>query len=123
MLSRLFGRGSTATTLERPEAVSGEGFQLVSAVLDGRRTHVFVAPQGTAAAVEVGEERATVLTGLAAGIVLSDVEEAQGGPSSGLAASSSRISRLSPRDADGLIDGLGALTDGQKGQLRTALSL
>ena len=121
MLSRLFGRGSAV--MARGESATGDGFQLVSAVLDGRRTHVFVAPQGTAAAVEVGAERATVLTGLAAGIVLSDVEEAQGGPSSGLTASSSRISRLSPRDADGLIDGLGALTDGQKGQLRTALSL
>ena len=99
------------------------GFEVVSAHLDGRDVRVFVAPKGTAAAVEMGEERATVLTGLAAGIVLSDVEEAAHGPASGLGARSSRIGRLDARGADALIDGFAVLTDGQKDQLRSALSL
>lgn len=123
MLSRLFSRQEPTGDLQERFARDHRGFELISAILDGRRTYVFIAPQGTAAAVEVGEERATVLTGLAAGIVLSDVEEAQSHGARGLTASTSRISRLLAQEAESLIDGLAALTDGQKGQLRTALSL
>ena len=122
MLSRLMGR--------RPSGAAGQagiagrpGFEAHTAVLDGRKVCVFVAPQGTAAAVEMGEGRALVLTGLAAGIVLSDIEEAANGPAAGLGASTSRIGHLTARDADTMIDGLAPLSDGQKDQLRTALSL
>ena len=121
MLSRLFGRQAVEARVRAADAVSG--FEVHSAVLDGRRTQVFVAPQGTAAAVEMGTNRASVLTGLAAGIVLSDVEEATSGPASSIGASSSSISQLSAREADELIDALPVLSDGQKGQLRAALSL
>ena len=121
MLSRLFGRHAEEA---RPRATSAaSGFEVHSAVLDGRRTQVFVAPQGTAAAIEIGMERASVLTGIAAGIVLSDVEEATSGPASSIGASSSSISQLTARETDRLIDGLPILSEGQKGQLRAALSL
>lgn len=120
MLSRFKRRAPITTSF----AASGAGgFEVMSAHLDGRDVRVFVAPQGTAAAVEMGQERATVLTGLAAGIILSDVEEAARGPAHGLGARSSRIGRLDARGADAVIDGLPALTDGQKDQLRSALSL
>ena len=122
MLSRLFGLATANATLP-PAADAEGGFELVSAVVDGRPVIVFVAPQGTAAAVEMGEARALVLTGLAAGIVLSDVEEAANGPAPGVSAASSRMSRLSAHDAEALIEGLVGLTLGQKDQLRAALSL
>ena len=120
MLSRFKRRVPSAAA---QGVVATGGFEVMSAHLDGRDVRVFVAPQGTAAAVEMGDERATVLTGLAAGIVLSDVEDAARGPQNGLGARSSRIGRLDARGADALIDGFAVLTDGQKNQLRTALSL
>lgn len=126
MLSRLFGRGASDDAAYGHAAILDEGgYEVVSAVVDGRQVTVFVAPQGTAAAVEVGETRAMVLTGLAAGIVLSDVEEAVGEarPARGLSAASMRTRRLSARDADGRIDAIGVLSEGQKDQLRAALSL
>ena len=120
MLSRLRRKGGPVQAAPQD---SGAGFEVMSAMLDGRDVRVFVAPQGTAAAVELGAERATVLTGLAAGIVLSDIEEAARGPRSGLGAAACRIGRLDARGADAVIDGFAVLTDGQKDQLRTALSI
>ena len=121
MLSRLLGRAAhapgTAVDAGTP------GYTVHAAMLDGQDVRVFVAPHGTAAAIEVGEARATVLTGLAAGIVLSDIEEASDGPSDGLTASTVRERRLSAPGASRVIEAMPHLTDGQRDQLRAALAL
>lgn len=88
---------------------------LLSAELGETDVMVFVAPQGTAAAVELSERGPQVLTGLAAGALLSEVEEA---------AEPLRLAdRASPAAAAAMIDAMVALNDDQRAKLRGALSL
>ena len=127
MLTKLLTRGSTrgqkGAEAGGDRAEGACRYAVHAAMLDGKDVRVFVAPHGTAAAVELGSDRASVLTGLAAGIVLSDVEEAGAGPAQGLGARTAMTHALSaPRTVD-VIEDMAVLTDGQKDQLRAALCL
>lgn len=90
-------------------------FELVSGVVEGARLVAFVDRAGTAVAVEL-VEASTVLTGVAAGVALSDLEES----AIGLPSLRSRVSR---DEADAMIETMSELRDGQKAMLRAALSI
>lgn len=95
-------------------AETEEGFELVSGHVDGHDVIVFIDGQGTAVAVEIAEEGAEVLTGLAAGAALSDVQAAQ---------TAFRLTQASRSGMTILIDRMARLNDAQKAKLRGALAI
>lgn len=100
----------------RTEMRSSRGdYAMHSAKLGDVPVTVFVAPQGNAVAVELSGRGPQVLTGLAAGAVLSEVEEA--GEAFG------RTEQASSVDTAWRIEAMPELSDDQKATLRRALSL
>jgi hypothetical protein len=92
-----------------------DAFEVVSATLGETAVMVFVAPRGAAAAVEVTERGAQVLTGLAAGAVLAEVEEADEAVRS--------TERADAGATAAVIEAMIGLSAEQKARLRGALSL
>ena len=101
---------------ERPQ----RRFELISARLGERDVVVFVDQNGVAIGAETTGEHTSVLTGLGAGVLLSDVEAARAARRE---AAVFRLDQVTPRAADALIDGMTRLPEAQRAALRTALAL
>ena len=117
LVRRAFRLAAAGAVLSQTAVAEGS-FQLVSASLEGRDVIVFLDGAGTAVAVEIAEAEAQVLTGLAAGAVLSDVEAAQAADRP-----SFKLDRATRTGMAALIDGMGRLSGAQKNELRQALSI
>lgn len=117
-LVRRVSRLAAASAVLSQAAVAETGYQLVSASLEGRDVIVFLDGAGTAVAVEMDDARAQVLTGLAAGALLSDVEAARGADRPAF-----KLDQATGSGLAALIDGMGRLSDAQKNELRRALAI
>ena len=95
-----------------------DGYELVSARLGDRDVLVFVDRNGVAVGLEVAEAGSTVVTGLAAGVLLSDVEAVRDGNEFAF-----RLDRTSPLAAATLIDGMAGLTEAKRAELKAALAI
>ncbi|MEM9232914.1 MAG: hypothetical protein AAGA69_01585 [Pseudomonadota bacterium] len=72
LLNLTVGTIAVAGTIAEDE----RSYELLSATLDGRLLVAFVDYQGAAVAVDLTHERPEIITGLAAGAILSDLREA-----------------------------------------------
>ncbi len=124
MLLRVLGLAAASAAYSSAAVAEEGGFELLSGIVDGNSVMLFVDRNGTAVAIELSERGAQVLTGLAAGALLSEVREAEGGPDlTGQALGALRAERASTREASLLINDMTVLNDTQKARLRTALAL
>ncbi|WP_031549412.1 hypothetical protein [Parvularcula oceani] len=124
MLLRVLGLAAASAAYSSAAVAEEGGFELLSGIVDGNSVMLFVDRNGTAVAIELSERGAQVLTGLAAGALLSEVREADGEPDlTGQALSALRAERASTKEASALIDEMTVLNDTQKARLRTALAL
>ncbi|MBB4657783.1 hypothetical protein [Parvularcula dongshanensis] len=116
MMRKILGVMLAGAAYSGAALADDDGFELLSATLEGTPVMVFVDGRGTAVAVEVTDRGAQVLTGLAAGALLSDLREAEALPTF-------RASRASYTDAEAMIETLAGLSELQRSKLRTALAL
>ena len=124
MLLRVLGLAAASAAYSSAAVAEEGGFELLSGIVDGNSVMLFVDRNGTAVAIELSERGAQVLTGLAAGALLSEVREADGEPDlTGQALSALRAERASTKEASALIDEMTVLNDTQKARLRTAMAL
>lgn len=119
MMARLLKRAmrtaaAGAVLSQGAVAEAEDGFELVSGHVDGHDLIVFVDGQGTAVAVALAEDGAEILTGLAAGAALSDVQAAD---------TAFRLTQASRSGTTILIDRMGCLSEAQKAKLRDALAI
>ena len=79
MLKRVIGAAAGAAgaaAVSHAGMIDDHPFEVLRGQLDGLPTVAIVNHQGTAIAVELDAERATIVRGLAAGAILSDLREA-----------------------------------------------
>ena len=76
MIKGLLNRRKSNEVSEAPE-VDDEGFDITTARLPGRSIIAFQKRGGQATALEVTERGTEILQGLAAGVILSELEEVQ----------------------------------------------
>ena len=121
LMRRAFRKaGATSPASSEAEERSARRFELISARLDERDVIVFVDQNGVAVGAETVEDRTSILTGLGAGVLLSDVQAVQAARRE---AAVFRLDQVTPRAADALIDGMTRLSEAQRMALRTALAL
>lgn len=126
----------TMAEIDRP-------YEMLSATLEGRPLIAFVDHHGTAVAVDLTQTRPEIITGLAAGAILSDLRDIVGQPSqvigqgdgktltvsSGLDHSEVRVDgtvragRVSGAELGEIIDSLEQLSTLQRQRLKSMLSL
>lgn len=140
MLQTLLNITASTVAVTGVVAENERAYELLSATLDGRVLIAIVDYQGAAVAVDLTTEKPEIITGLAAGVILSDLrdlaekEEIDSDrsvirTSSGLPYSEVRIDgevqvgRVSSEDLKAVIDELTMMPPLQRQQLRRALGL
>ena len=136
MLQHLLNLTAGTMAVAGSMAAEDRSYELLSATLDGRLLVAFVDYQGTAVAVDLTAERPEIITGLAAGAILSDlrdaavdVDEETYHISSGASHSQIRVDgdvhvgRANPTEVAAVIDTLPQLLPLQRQHLKTSLGL
>lgn len=136
MFQQLLSLAAGSVAVAGAIAEDDRPYEWLSATLDGRVLVAFVDYQGTAVAVDLTGERPEIITGLAAGAVLSDLRDAAGEVDDGLVTVASglghsqvsvdgaiKVGRASRDQMLHVIDGLGAMPDLQRHQLKGLLGL
>ena len=118
LMRRAFRRAATDAPSVQGDAREERSFELVSARCADRDVLVFIDGHGVAVGVEFVADAAAVLTGLAAGVLHSDVEAMRTGD-----AAVFRLERVTPRAATALIDGMARLSGTRRAELKLALDL
>lgn len=120
MIKGLLKRGSERGVGDFAEAGVDRGFAITSARLPGRSIIAFENAGGQAAALEVTDRGAEILRGLAAGAVVSELEDARTN-SDGIAMPLIRDEGASREEAEDLIRSLELLDVLEKKELLGAL--
>lgn len=117
-------------------AEAEQPYELLSATLDGRILMAIVDDQGAAVAIDLSATRPEIISGIAAGAILSDIRDANASEndktmtvSSGSTTSEVQVDgdivvgRANAKELSAIIDTLDQLTELQRRQLKTMLGL